>query len=142
MDAGDWIISRNPHPSSDKSISFVGLNDIIGERLEFVGRDDGTIWVCRKRVSTGALPALGQVGSVDAKMIAKLTGHGYRSIRLPLGDHPDCLQELQVVSLGRAFRPSTGTGRPMMDEVKSCLLIEAVNTNKLETGETGNVFVC
>ena len=40
---GDWILFKNPFPLSEKSNAFVALDGIIGEKLEFTGRADGTI---------------------------------------------------------------------------------------------------
>ena len=61
-EAGDWIVFRNQHPVTNKSVAFVGLNDIVGEKLEFAGRNDGTIWVCGAKDHKGALPPLGSKG--------------------------------------------------------------------------------
>jgi len=73
-EAGDWIVFRNQNPVAKSSVAFVGLNDIVEEKLEFAGRNDGTIWVCGAKDHTGTLPSLGSRGLPDAAMIAELTG--------------------------------------------------------------------
>jgi len=139
-EAGDWIIFRNQNPVAKKSVAFVGLNDIVGEKLEFAGRNDGTVWVCGAKDLKGTLPALGSRGLPDAARIAELTGRAYRFLRLHSADYADAFKELEVVALGRAFRPVTLSGRPMMGMVEPDRLSHHNGFRADERG--GNVFLC
>jgi len=139
-EAGDWIVFRNQNPVAKNSVAFVGLNDIVGEKLEFAGRNDGTIWVCGAKDHTGMLPSLGSRCLPDAARIAELTGRAYRFLRVHNADDSDALEELEVVALGRAFRPVTLSGRPMMALVESDKLSH--HSGLHADGRGGNVFLC
>ncbi|KAI4689369.1 uncharacterized protein J4E88_002721 [Alternaria novae-zelandiae] len=139
-EAGDWIVFRNQNPVAKNSVAFVGLNDIVGEKLEFAGRNDGTIWVCGAKDLKGTLPPLGSRGLPDAARIAELTGHAYRFLRVHNAGDPDAFEELEVVALGRAFRPVTLSGRPMMALVEPDKLSRHNGHHPDE--RRGNVFLC
>ena len=139
-EAGDWIVFRNQNPVAKSSVAFVGLNDIVEEKLEFAGRNDGTIWVCGAKDHTGTLPSLGSRGLPDAAMIAELTGRAYRFLRVHNADDPDAFRELEVVALGRAFRPVTRSGRPMMAMVEPDKLSH--HNGIYAEKRRGNVFLC
>ncbi|ROV88946.1 hypothetical protein VPNG_10198 [Cytospora leucostoma] len=49
LHAGDWILLCNPLPVSQKSLAFIALDDIVGEKSEFTGRNDGTIWITGRK---------------------------------------------------------------------------------------------
>jgi len=139
-EAGDWIVFRNQNPVVRKSMAFVGLNDIVGEKLEFAGRNDGTIWACGTKDQKGALPPLGARGSPDPTRIANLTSRAYHFLRVHNADDPDTFKELEIIALGRAFRPVTLSGRPMMAMVEPDKLS---HHNGLHAdGGRGNVFLC
>src|SRR4051812_12861546 len=116
----------------------MGLDDIIGEKLEFAGRSDGTIWVCGRRNHTGSLMPLGKSAQADAKMIAELTGRAYRFLTVHNPESPINFEELEVIGLGRAFRPATPSGRPIMSMVARSQLSVATTCNNIP----GNVFLC
>ena len=121
-------------------MAFVGLNDIVGEKLEFAGRNDGTIWVCGAKDLKGTLPPLGSRGLPDAARIAELTGRAYRFLCVHNAGDPDAFRELEIVALGRAFRPITRSGRPMMARVEADKLSH--HSGLLTDGRGGNVFLC
>jgi len=56
LNAGDWILFRDPFPATKKTIAFIALDDIVGEKLELVGRDDGTIWLIGRKDYNASLP--------------------------------------------------------------------------------------
>lgn len=142
MDAGDWMVFRNPNPSTEKSIAFIGLNNIVHEKLEFAGRDDGTIWVCGRRDTPGALVPLGTAGEVNVRMVAELTGRSYRFLQVQRNDDPESFEELQVESLGRSFRPCTRSGLPMMSAVSLSQLCERSSRREFHAEGASNVFLC
>jgi len=37
LNAGDWILFQNPLPATKKTIAFIALDEIVGEKLELVG---------------------------------------------------------------------------------------------------------
>ena len=108
--------------------------------VEFAGRNDGTIWVCGAKDHTGTLPPLGSRGLPDAAKIAELTDHAYRFLRIHNAGDPDAFNGLEVVALGRAFRPVTLSGRPMMAMVEPDAL--SYHSGLHADGRGGNVFLC
>ena len=75
ISAGDWILCKNPCPTIQKSVAFVAFNGIVGEKLEFAGRNDGTIWVCGRKNLSASLPSLGLIAEPDEKMIKNLSDY-------------------------------------------------------------------
>lgn len=121
IDAGDWIVFKNPKPTSAKSIAAVYLDDIVGEKLEFAGRNDHTIWATGERSRIGAVPKLGQTPEPDQVSLDKLHANAVTFLKHEQGgDH-----ELHVLSQGRSYRPTTRTGMP---------IIAGVPAGRLSTG--------
>lgn len=103
IDAGDWFVFENPEPMSAKTIGAVYLDEIVGERLEFAGRNDHTIWATGKRSHVGAVPKVGQTPEPDQASLDKL--HADAETFLKHGQGDDC--DSHVLSQGRSYRPTT-----------------------------------
>lgn len=139
-EAGDWIVIQSQHPVVRKSVAFGGLNDIVGEKLKFASRNDGTIWTWGAKDQNGTQPPLCSRSPPDAAKFADLTHRAYRILCVNNAEGPDAFKELEFIVLGRAFRPVTLSGCPMMtvDEPdklshRDCLHVD---------GRRGNVFLC
>lgn len=52
--------------------------NVIGEILEFAGRDDETIWACGRRNHTAALPSPGLLDEPDERLVEGLSGWARR----------------------------------------------------------------
>ncbi|MDI1485903.1 MAG: hypothetical protein OHK93_004092 [Ramalina farinacea] len=109
-DASDWIVFENPKPMSAKTIGAVYLDDIVGEKLEFAGRNDHTIWATGKRSHAGVVPTVGRTPEVDQASLDEL--HADAEVFLKHGQGED--RELHVLSQGRSYRPTTQTGMPII----------------------------
>jgi hypothetical protein len=57
--AGDWVIFQNKNPLETKATAVVFFDDIVHEKLEYAGRNNGSIWVCGRRNHVAALPPPG-----------------------------------------------------------------------------------
>lgn len=44
--SANWIIVDDPSTSGSGSLGQVVINDMVGNRIELVGRGDGKIWLC------------------------------------------------------------------------------------------------
>ncbi len=115
--AGDWIVCKNPCPTTRKTVAFVSLKGLIGEKLEYAGRNNGTIWACGWRNFTASLPPPGQIAKPDEAMIEELIGRARTWLKLKCMCAENHVDELQLVSKGRAFRPETTSGLPVISEV-------------------------
>ncbi|KAF2658916.1 FAD dependent oxidoreductase [Lophiostoma macrostomum CBS 122681] len=136
LEAGDWLLLRNPHPVAGESTIFVGLNEFVGSKLEFAGRDDGTIWICGRKIvtSSSSLPEPGKCAKADTDMASELIGRcseflGRDDLR---AEKKTASVGLEIVETGRAFRPTSRSGLPLIAKVKPMALSES---------RKGNVFV-
>jgi hypothetical protein len=59
---------------SNKEDDSVHRTDIVGEKLEFVGRDDGTSWLIGRKDYNTSLPSLGSFAEPNEEMIKELIG--------------------------------------------------------------------
>jgi glycine/D-amino acid oxidase-like deaminating enzyme len=116
--AGDYLVFENPRALKNSSLSGVFLDGIVGHKLEFVGRNDKTIWVCAETNPSATLPSPGSIDQPDPSMISELIAytnqfidppHGYFGQKNPL--------ELHIVDKGRAFRPSIKFELPIIAAV-------------------------
>ena len=82
----------------------------MGEKLEFAGRNDHTIWATGERSHIGAVPKVGQTPEPDQASLKKL--HANATVFLKHGQGNDC--ELRVLSQGRSYRPTTQSGLPII----------------------------
>lgn len=123
IDAGDWIIFSNPELRSAKPIAAVYFDEIVGEKLEFAGRNDQKVWATGPKSPIGTLPKAGDAPEPDEKAILKLLANATRFLKHKQGDGPG----LHVVQQGRSFRPETPSRLP---------IISAVPGSKLTTQDT------
>lgn len=116
--AGDWLLLKNAIHPDEKSTASVFFNHIVGEKLEFSGRNDRTIWVCGKTNSTASLPPLGEETPPDDLQVADLLEYSRQFIR-DFDDTGDENDTLTVVDKGRSFRPMRQSGLPLITEIPS-----------------------
>lgn len=129
ISAGEWFIFENPEPLSKRSVGAVYLDEIVGQKLEFAGRNDHTIWATGEKSYFGEVPDLGHVPTPDLGSLAKL--RNYSDTFLTRSHGPK--QELRVIGSGRAYRPATETQLPIIASVPGCRL----SGNRCENGKTG-----
>ncbi|KAH8817162.1 FAD dependent oxidoreductase [Xylogone sp. PMI_703] len=134
--AGDWLILQNSNFLDSKSVAAVFFNGIVHEKLEYAGRNDGTIWVCGRRNYVAELPPANQEGEPDDDIISDMMNYSQRFIRA--GGSNEKGLKLSVVSKGRAFRPFTASGLPIISEIPSKHLFPSVETHH----GASRVFIC
>lgn len=142
ISAGDWILYKNPCPTIQKSVAFVSFNGIVGEKLEFAGRNDGTIWVCGRKNLTASLPPLGFIAEPDERMIKDLTDSARTFLNWNCRCAAKHVGELQIVNKGRAFRPTTKSGLPVISEVIPSDLTSVLASTFRGLKSSSTVFVC
>ncbi|KAI1378989.1 nucleotide-binding domain-containing protein [Hypoxylon crocopeplum] len=135
--AGDWLLLGNNIPLNQKSIASVFLNNVVKEKLEFSGRNDGTIWVCGRTNSTAILPPLGEEALPDDQLVADLLGYSRQFIRGfdDTGDHDGTLP---IMAKGRSFRPMRQSGLPLISAIPP----KQISPSVVSSTEKSGVFLC
>ena len=140
--AGDWVVCKNPCLTTQNTVAYVSFDDIVGEKLEFAARNDGTIWVCGRRNYTASLPPPGQTAEPDEKMIEELLGRARTWLNSKCRCTEKHFHELQLVSKGRAFRQATKSGLPVISEVPPSDLTGGLTHAAQSPTTSSGVFVC
>ncbi|KAL8819935.1 MAG: hypothetical protein Q9223_001737 [Gallowayella weberi] len=105
ISAGEWFVFENPEPDSEIAAAY--FDDIVGEKLEFAGRNDHTIWVTGVKTDNGTVPDLGEVPKPDPASLAKLKAYSDNILK-----HPQ--NGLRVISQGRSYRPENRRQVPVI----------------------------
>ncbi|KAF5649006.1 FAD dependent oxidoreductase superfamily [Fusarium sp. NRRL 52700] len=134
--AGDWIIFENPCLTTPDSTAFFSFEPLIGEKLEFAGRNDGTIWTCGRRNFDATLPPPGQSDEPDEGFIQEISGYARKWLKSQLNYQEEHCNDVQILEKGRAFRPATSSGLPVMSSLMASDLVTSIPS--LPTG----IFVC
>ena len=140
--SGDWIVCKNPCPTTEKTVAYVSFQAIVGDKMEFAARNDGTIWACGRRNYTAALPQPGQTAKPDEEIIEELLGRAHEWLNRGCcckEKHPD---KLQLVRKGRAFRPATKSGLPVLSEATTLDLTGEIARTSQNLNSSSGVFVC
>lgn len=141
-DAGDWIVCKNPCRSTQATTAFVSFANLVGEKLEFAARNDGTIWGCGRRNFDATLPSPHDSEEPDEEVIAELSAHARRWFNWSctcFERHPG---RFQLVDKGRAFRPATKSALPIMSEVEYSKLTSNSKTDGGTANCSSGVFLC
>jgi hypothetical protein len=142
-DAGDWILFNNPCPTTRASTAFVSFANIAGDKMEFAGRNDDTFWACGQRNFTSVLPPPGCRGTPDDNVIDSLAGYARQWLNWTCECREAHDHNLQLMTKGRGFRPSTKTRLPAISEVPSSQLASNVGPSETHGNGSGSgVFVC
>ncbi|KAF4953758.1 hypothetical protein FGADI_5751 [Fusarium gaditjirri] len=116
--------------------AFVSFEPLIGEKLELAGRNDGTIWVCGRRNFDATLPPPSHSDEPDEILIQEMSEH----VRQWLNWGSTCDEqhgdEVRLLEKGRAFRPATKSGLPVISGVKPS------DISPTTASQTTGIFLC
>ncbi|RYP09421.1 hypothetical protein DL764_001300 [Monosporascus ibericus] len=115
--AGDWMVFQDPNPVRADTTSAVFFDDIVHEKLEYGGRNNGSIFVCGRRNFTAILPPPGKEDEPDQRVLSDLIQYSRRFIHQDI--EGEACPALSILEKGRAFRPSTVAGLPRISEIPS-----------------------
>ncbi|KAI0431089.1 hypothetical protein F5Y09DRAFT_341030 [Xylaria sp. FL1042] len=147
-DVGDWACWKPQCLTIQAKTAFVSFANIVGEKMEFAGRNDGTIWACGPRNSTANLPPPGHQEEPDEIVIDELAGYARKWIDCQCNcisgeNHHDDHNSTELIGEGRAFRPATPSGLPIIDKVcPPDLTAKTSNGNTSLARESSSVCLC
>ena len=134
ISAGEWFVFENPESFTEKSNAGIYFNDIVGQKLEFAGRNDHTIWTTGEKSEVGEVPSVGDTPKPDPDKLAKLRAYADMFLKHPHTSGGK--QKLRVLSHGRSYRPATWNSLPIIAG------IPPYNLTTKETGQTkAKVFI-
>ncbi|KAL8902944.1 MAG: hypothetical protein Q9207_004267 [Kuettlingeria erythrocarpa] len=120
ISAGEWFVFENPEPHSSV-IAAAYFDDIVGEKLEYAGRNDHTIWATGAKSDVGTVPDIGQVPEPNASSLARLKAYSDGFLKHTQGG-------LRVVNQGRSYRPANENQLPIIAGIPSSLLSAEAST--------------
>lgn len=136
IDAGDWILMKNSNRQTPKTVACVFFDDIVGEKLEYAGQNDETMWVCGRRNHTAKLPPPEAEQEPEEGLVSQLVKYSEKFVRLSEGSDAENNDGIRILETGRAFRPSTASGLPFITAVP------ARHLSPSKCGQDTGVFVC
>ena len=89
-----------------------------------------------------SLPPLGLIAEPDERLIEELSDRARTWLNLKCGCTEKHVDELQLVSKGRAFRPATKSGLPVISEVTPSGLTNTATDTAQGPKSSSAVFVC
>ena len=142
--SGNWLVVKSPAKPLIHNRCEIIFDDYVEHQLEFVGRNDGTIWI------SGLDNRVKRLGDVkgsevpDEDAFSMLSGYARRFLlasEMEEGDDPD------VLATGRTYRPTIDRELPIIAHVDPRKLCPVNQTDgncpvgDLD-GPPGGVFVC
>ncbi|KAL8745703.1 MAG: hypothetical protein Q9184_007839 [Pyrenodesmia sp. 2 TL-2023] len=124
ISAGEWFVFENPETHSSV-IAATYFDDIVGEKLEFAGRNDHTIWATGAKSDIGTVPNIGEVPEPNASSLARLKAYSDIFLKHPQGG-------LRVINQGRSYRPANEKQLPIIAGIPSSML----STNGSRAGKS------
>ncbi|KAM3072010.1 hypothetical protein ACMFMG_008476 [Clarireedia jacksonii] len=131
-DASDWILLRNPYPMRLTSIAGIFFDGIMDGRLQIVGRNDSTIWVCDSTDKSAVLPAVVGAAKPNARVVEDMLVRAKSFVN----------GEVEVLNVGRAFRPVNESGLPVMARIPDAMLSKDAIYQDPERQGADGVFIC
>lgn len=120
----------------------MSLANVIGEKLEFAARDDGTIWAYGQRNYIATIPSPGRCDQPDQRIIEELSGHARRWLDWRCNCTEKHADSFQLVGQGRAFRPAMISGLPIISEVMAQGLTGKLTANASQARKcSSEVFI-
>ncbi|KAK3938169.1 hypothetical protein QBC46DRAFT_441324 [Diplogelasinospora grovesii] len=117
--AGDWVIFQNPNPMNDKTTAVVFFDDI---------------------VRSWNMPGGTMEDEPNEEVIVALLRYSERFIRRSRDSSEKRAVQLQVKEKGRAFRPFTEPGLPIISAIPARQLVPSSSSRTRSV--PSNVFIC
>lgn len=129
---------KNTNSLDPESLAVVFFDKVVHEKLEFSGRNDGSIWVCGQRNYTAELPPPNKEDQPDDQVISNLMDYTRRFVHTNGHSMDEEIPNPTVLAKGRSFRPSTVSGLPFISKVPPQLLVASEEDHT----SCPEVFVC
>ena len=129
INSGNWIIAENSDTGPYISEGQVMLDDFVGHQLEFVGRNDGTIWISGLSNNRTPIEYVHNPIEPDAEDIDKLAQYADQFLRLSSEARP---KSIEIIEFGRSYRPTSDRHFPIIDKVAPHMLVSAEEISELQ----------
>jgi len=139
--AGDYVIFRNPCNITENSLSAVFLDSIVGHKLEFSARNDDTIWVCAQVNKSARLTDPRMSLGPDPEMIDELLNYTKRFVNLTEPQNEKHVDAIDVINMGRSFRPSRHSVLPVIAAVPRTKLHRDLLADG-HADKVSGIFIC
>ena len=142
--SGNWLVVKSPVKPLIQNRCEVIFDDLVEHQLEFVGRNDGTIWISGL---DNRVKCLGDVKGreiPDEDAISRLLEYARRFL---LASETEKADDLDVVATGRTYRPTIDRELPIITRIdprKICPVKQSDSNDAVAVmdGPAGGVFVC
>ena len=138
--SGNWMIVKSPAKPLIQNRCEVIFDDVVGHQLEFVGRNDGTIWISGLNNTVKCLGEVKGSERPDEDAIVRLIEYARRFLLASESG------SLGLVATGRTYRPTIDRQLPIITRVdprRLCSNASEGNHPVANThGPAGGVFVC
>ena len=142
--SGNWLVVKSPAKPLIHNRCEVIFDDYVEHQLEFVGRNDGTIWISGLNNAVKCLKEVKGSDTPDEDAISRLLGYARRFLHASETEKGD---DLDVIATGRTYRPTIDRELPIIARVDPKILCPVKqsdgNGRVADTdGPVGCVFVC
>ena len=79
------------------------FDEIVGEKLEFAGRNDQKVWATGEKSRIGTLPTVGDAPEPDEKALLELLTHATRFLNTTMAMIPNYISSSKGGPLGQKF---------------------------------------
>ena len=142
--SGNWVVVKSPAKALIHNRCEVIFDEFVGHQLEFVGRSDGTIWICGLNNTVKCLGDVKGSDIPDKDAISRLLEYARRFL---LASEMENCDSLDVIATGRTYRPTIDRELPIIARVdprKLCPVKQSDGNDPVAGmhGPAGGVFVC
>ena len=142
--SGNWLVVKSPAKPLIHNRCEVIFDDYVEHQLEFVGRNDGTIWISGLNNTVECLGEVKGSYTPDEDAISRLIGYARRFL---LASETEKRDDLDVVATGRTYRPTIDRDLPIIahiDPRKLCPVKQSHSKDAIADMDdpAGGLFVC
>ena len=143
INSGNWIIVESPRVGLKNSTGQVILDDIVNHQLEFVSRNDGTVWISGLNNTRTPIDDVHNPIKPDLDAIETLREYANKFLASSPANQSG---DIKTIKSGRTYRPTIGRDFPIITKVAPRMLMSPVGISDFQDScrssyGSGGVFV-